>query len=150
MEIADVLVFHYSADDIVRGLLSLEKSTLHGPSIGTEGTEHKRRRVDDGDQSHPTGEDEDNDLSSRRRSLYIEGQLHTNDVDRVLASAPTPKVAAAWQEGKAVPGLQHRFKVEEFVGTQDVEDDDAEDPSWVNAEATQALYDQGKEWWEEG
>lgn len=74
-------------------------------------------------------------------------RLHTADVDRVLATAPTPEVREAWLHGRAVEGFARRLQLVaksiEARGSGRPAFDDTE-PAW------DVLYQEGRDWWLEG
>lgn len=74
-------------------------------------------------------------------------RLHTVDVDRMLATAPTPEVREAWLHGRAVEGFARRLQLVakniEARGSGRPAFDDTE-PAW------DVLYQEGRDWWLEG
>lgn len=74
----------------------------------------------------------------RRHSTYIKVFLHPEDVDIAVAEAPTEDMAAAWLEGKAVPGRRNRVKL--------VPRNKYREERHIDM---QGLHDEGREWWEQ-
>lgn len=92
--------------------------------------------------------DEDEDLypsflKQKETSRYIEARLHPTDVAAILAAAPSSEVAQAWRDGSEAPGIRHRFKVCEHEASKG-----GARPTWKDGETMQALYDEGRRWWE--
>lgn len=74
-------------------------------------------------------------------------RLHTADVNRVLATAPTPGVREAWLHGRAVEGFARRLQLVakniQVRGSGRPAFDDTE-PAW------DVLYQEGRDWWLDG
>lgn len=86
------------------------------------------------------GETGSHEASQRSpRPLYVDIHLPPDHVDFVLEAAPSPRVGQAWLAGRAVPGVSRRLKL-------------CQHGDYVDDERAglQALYEEGRKFWERG
>lgn len=116
-----------------------------------EGEGSRKRQRHDGEGSQKGAKVSATDLinrgrSGRKKPIFIDARLHPDEVEAVLAKAPSAEVRAAWLKGEAVPGQrpQHRLRVAKT--RVPVAEEDGSD--WTPPKVPQELYDEGLEWWE--
>lgn len=115
----------------------------------TQGRKSNRQTCEDEKDSassnHEGSEEGHNAEGVPRRTILIELLLHPSDVHAILASAPTAEVAEAWQTGEGLQCMRHRTKISAHPLASI-----AQEPEGPDEESTQAQYDFGRKWWEEG
>lgn len=83
--------------------------------------------------------------ATQPRQLDVEVHLHPRDMAAIEDVAPTDEVWEAFENGTSLPGTRNRLKLK-----QHAEWVDYDDRTWADSAAMQALYDEGRAWWEDG
>lgn len=85
-----------------------------------------------------------------RSATLVTATLHPTDVSRVLSTAPTPEIRAAWLKGRATSSNTRRLLLKESATEEAVEQGAGQgddNPFDSHSAVWGKMYAEGREWW---
>ncbi|PWN25406.1 hypothetical protein BDZ90DRAFT_281613 [Jaminaea rosea] len=131
-----------SLSDTIDCLLKRRKSE----AMTAIGADSVSKAAQQENQAVSSAESADSACEGSRPSALIEVKLHPDDVEELLRQAPDPDVRTAWLEGQPLADAPRRLRLIKGAAAQ--QRTYGRGWGWTS-EAWCALYEEGKDWWEE-